>query len=137
MDQVASEPQVSNGALDDERAAVLAARERLGDDLDRLDSEVRAQVAGGVQQVVFKLGATAVAFGAAAGVRKALTFAWRSARKADPPDDPFSPDTPWVDALLWTVATAVGVGVARLVAERGAVLGWERATGARAPSHRS
>lgn len=137
MDQVASDAQVSNGALEDERAAVLAARERLGDDLDRLDSEVRAQVAGGVQTVVFKIGTTAAAVAAAAAVRQGVRLAWRGARKTEPPADPSSPDTSWADALMWTVATAIGVGIARLIAQRGAVLGWERATGSRAPQHRA
>lgn len=134
MDQVTTDQPVGNGALGDERAAVVAARDRLGHDLERLDSEVRAQVAGGVQTVVFKLVGAAAGVAAAAAVRKGLTFAWRGARKADPPSDLLSPDTPWSEALVWTIATAVGVGVARLLAERGAAVGWEKATGARAPT---
>lgn len=135
MDQVTSDAQVGDGALDSERAAVIAARERLGQDLDRLDSEVRAQVAGGVQTVVFRLGTTVAGFAAAAGVRKMLGYAWKGARKADPPHDPVSLETPWKEALAWTVATAIGMGVARLLAERGAAAGWQRATGSRAPGH--
>ncbi len=133
MDQVTSEPQVGNGELDEERAAVLAARDRLGHDLDRLDSEVRAQVAGGVQTAVYKLGAAVAAFAAAAIVRKALGAAWKGARKGDPPEDPVDPSTSWGDALAWTAATAVGVGVAKLIAARGTAAGWERATGSRPP----
>jgi hypothetical protein len=136
VDQVAGDREIGNGALATERAAVTQARERLGQDLDRLDSEVRAQVAGGVQTVVWKMSAAGLGLVAAAGVRKAMTFAWRQARKHDPPDDPSSPDTSWGEALGWTIAMAVGVGVARLLAERGAAAGWEKATGAR-PPHRA
>lgn len=135
MDQVATDQPVADGALGGERAAVLAARERLGTDLDRLDSEVRAQVAGGVQTVVWKLGAAAAGFAAAAAMRKLVTYAWKTARRSEPPHDPVSPETPWGEALAWTLATAVGVGIGRLLAERGAAVGWRKATGNRPPGH--
>lgn len=133
MDQVATDKKVANGALEDEVAAVVLARERLGLGIDRLDAEVRAQVAGGVQKTAWKVGATLAGVLAAAAVRKGLTVAWRSAMKNDPPHDPSSPDTTWGEALAWTVATAIGVGIARLIVDRGAVAGWERATGSRPP----
>lgn len=132
MDQATADPEV--GGLAAERTAVLAAREQLGRDIGRLDAEVRTQVAGGVQKIVWKLGAAGAAFAAATAVRKLMAVAWKGAKKTDPPSDPASEDVSWSDAVMWTAATAVGIGVAKLVAARGAAVGWKKATGERPPS---
>lgn len=38
-------------------------------------------------------------------------------------------DTGWGEAIAWTAATGVAIGVARLVAARAAAADWQRATG--------
>ena len=120
-----------------ERAAVVAARERLGADLERLDGEVRSQVAGGVQKIVWKVGAAGLGFGAALIARKALEAAWRGATKDAPPEDPGDSTTSWSSALLWTLATAGGVGLAQLVASRGADAGWRKLAGEPPPGRQA
>lgn len=72
-------------------------------------------------------GASGVA--AAAATRQALRAVWRARKHDDPPANPAAPGTTWPDAMLWAVATGVALGVARLVAMRGAAAGWRRATG--------
>ena len=52
-------------------------------------------------------------------------------RRATGPDEegsPTDPRIPWATAIGWTVATAVAVGVARVLAVRGAARAWEVAT---------
>ena len=44
-----------------------------------------------------------------------LDKVWRKAKKTEPPADPASPGTPWVEALTWAAASGVAVGVSRLV----------------------
>ena len=70
---------------------------------------------------------------AAAVVRKVATTTWRTTKHEDPPADPAARDVSWPDALAWTIAVAVGAAVARLVAQRGAAVVWERATGEPVP----
>jgi hypothetical protein len=70
---------------------------------------------------------------AAALTRKALTALWRARKHDDPPANPASPQTSWTEAVTWAAATGVALGVARLVALRGAAAGWQRATGALPP----
>ena len=65
--------------------------------------------------------------------RQSLNQAWRLAYKEDPPQDPSAWDVEWKDAVVWTLATSVVVGMGRLLARRGAAAGWERLTGERPP----
>jgi len=60
---------------------------------------------------------------------KALDKAWRKTRHTSPPADPSAPGTPWAEALSWAVASGVAVGVARLVATRGAATATAKLTG--------
>ena len=120
-----------------ERAAVVAARERLGADLERLDGEVRSQVAGGVQKTDWKVGAAGLGFGAALVARKGLEALWRGATKSPPPEDPGDSTTGWGTAVLWTIATAVGVALAQLIASRGADAGWRKVAGEPPPGRQA
>jgi hypothetical protein len=70
---------------------------------------------------------------AAAVTRQALSAVWRARKHDDPPANPAAPSTSWPDAVLWAVATGVALGVARLVALRGAAAGWEKAKGTLPP----
>jgi len=51
-------------------------------------------------------------------VKAALTATWRKATKSEPPQNPDSPEVAWREALAWTVASSVAVGIAGLVARR-------------------
>ena len=57
--------------------------------------------------------------------RRALQTMWRGMQGEPPPDSPADRGTPMRVALIWAVATGVGVGVMRLLAIRGAARGWE------------
>ncbi len=70
---------------------------------------------------------------AGAAARVAVNAAWRLAQGDDPPIDPESADTEWRDAIAWTIVTGVSMGLAQLVARRGAAAAWRRALGSRPP----
>ncbi len=58
-----------------------------------------------------------------------LDKVWRKTKKTEPPADPASPGTPWVEALTWAAASGVAVGVGRLVATKGAATAKLKLTG--------
>jgi hypothetical protein len=60
--------------------------------------------------------------------RRLLVLSWKSARHEPPPDDPADRGTPWTPAIVWAISSGVGIGVARLVAVRGAAKAWEATT---------
>jgi uncharacterized BrkB/YihY/UPF0761 family membrane protein len=68
-----------------------------------------------------------------AAVRTGLNQAWRFAKEQDPPDDPASLDVTWRDAIAWTLATSIVIGLGRLFALRGAAAGWTHLTGEAPP----
>lgn len=110
-------------------AAVEAARDKLGRDLDTLTTEVRAQMGQTAQRTAWKIAATGAGVIAGVLARKAIIAGWKAAKHTDPPTNPAARETQWTEALLWTMATGIGVGVARLVATRGVAAGWVKATG--------
>jgi anti-sigma-K factor RskA len=63
------------------------------------------------------------------GARRVVQLAWRS--DGDAPDE--DPRSSWTQALGWAVAVGVAVGVARVIAVRGAARVFERATGETPP----
>ena len=131
--QTAAERAALNGLVE-QVAAVEAARARLGEDLDRLTSEVRAQMSKRTEETAWKVIGTGGAILAGMMARKALVALWtRSARMPNPPTNPASRTTSWGEALAWTVASGLVVAVARLLAERGAAAGWEKAMGSLPP----
>lgn len=65
----------------------------------------------------------------AATVRAALNQTWKLVMHEDPPLDPTSREVSWRDAILWTVASGVAVGLGMLIARRAAAAGWERLMG--------
>lgn len=61
--------------------------------------------------------------------RSVLDKAWAVTRGGNPPRNPAARGTSWGDALAWAVASGVTVGVARMVATRGAASAWEKVMG--------
>lgn len=73
--------------------------------------------------------ALASATAAAVLTRRLLKSGWSSLRGDEPPTNPAARSVTWGDALAWTVATGVTVGIARLLAQRGAASGWKKVQG--------
>lgn len=59
-------------------------------------------------------------------VTKALEKAWRKVKNEDPPADPASEDVSWRDAIGWTLASGVVIGLTKLLVEKGATEGWKK-----------
>lgn len=74
-----------------------------------------------------------VAVGSAAlagiGARSLMNGGWKLVRGNEPPENPAARSVDWGEAIAWTVATGVVVGMMRLLAERGAASGWKRVKG--------
>ncbi len=58
-----------------------------------------------------------------------LDKVWRKTKKTEPPADPASPGTPWLEAITWAAASGVAVGVARLVTTKGVATARLKLTG--------
>ncbi len=80
------------------------------------------------RKVLWNAYATAVGALTAVVATKALEGAWRLATGGEPPE-PTDPNTPLRQALAWAVASALGIGVATVMANRIAAIQWERAMG--------
>lgn len=78
---------------------------------------------------MWKALSTLAAVGAAAAARNAASAVWRNRTGHEPPTNPADPDTDWAEAIGWTLVTGALVGVARLVARRGAAMVWEKIEG--------
>jgi hypothetical protein len=66
-------------------------------------------------------------------VERSLEAGWKAATNHRPPGKPESPKTSWREALIWTGASALAIGLAQVAARRGAAIGWQHATGKKAP----
>lgn len=62
--------------------------------------------------------------------RRTLLVGWRTVRNSEPPANPASMRTTWAEAVAWSIASGVVLGLARLIALRGAAEAWRAATGA-------
>jgi len=115
-------------------AAVGSARERLARDLDRLTVELSGQMGQTMEKTAWKaLGLLATVVSGLVA-RKALVALWRAVRHGqDPPANPASRSTTWGEAIGFAVASGVLVGVARLIAARGAAAGWQKVLGTLPP----
>lgn len=75
---------------------------------------------------IVALGSAALA---AIAIRNLLETGWEVVRHEEPPLNPAARSVSWGDALAWTVASGVAVGVGRMLAQRGAAAGWKKMKG--------
>lgn len=80
-------------------------------------------------KLTYNILATGAAILAANLVRKGLASGWERINNQVAPENPADPETSWKEALAWSVATGVAVGLARMLAQRGAAAGWHRFMG--------
>ncbi len=75
--------------------------------------------------------AVSLAMAAVAGIamRRMLETVWEQWRGDEAPKNPAARSVGWGDALTWTLATGMAVGIARLLARRGLAEGWRRVRG--------
>lgn len=88
-------------------------------------------MAGG--KPVWKLVGITSGLVAARTTKKVLDKTWTKTKGSEPPRNPAAPGTSWGEALSWAVATGAALGVARLVAVRGAAQAWKKTTGSLPP----
>lgn len=62
-------------------------------------------------------------------VRNLLESGWEMVKRDEPPQNPAARSVDWSEAVAWTVATGVAVGLGRLLAQRGAAAGWKKVRG--------
>ena len=88
------------------------------------------------RETTWKIVSTVSAMVGALAARKLLELGLNAVRKdgaSKPTLDPASRRFSRKDAVLWAVTVGIGVGIARIVSTRLAVIGWEAATGTRPP----
>ena len=90
-------------------------------------------MANTARKIGWKVVGTSAGLGAAFLTKKAITAVWRGTKQADPPANPAAAGTTWPEAITWAASTGVALGVARVVAQRGAAAGWQKATGSLPP----
>jgi Protein of unknown function (DUF4235) len=89
-----------------------------------------------VRERIWKLVFTGTGMLGALLARKLMRAGYAAIRKdasAASPFDPTKARFSWSDALLWAAAAGIGLGIAKVVSARVAVLGWETATGTAPP----
>lgn len=62
-------------------------------------------------------------------VQRGLNSGWNAVMHEDPPNVKELPVKPWRVAFAYTLASGIAVGMARLLSQRGAAMGWEKITG--------
>ena len=78
---------------------------------------------------IFSIVATGAAVLAGSLIQNALEEGWKSVKEEEPPKDPASEDVSWSDAIAWTVATGVAVGLTKLLVKKVSAKGWKKLTG--------
>lgn len=68
---------------------------------------------------------------------RVVSSLWRRTAGEDPPVDVAADEIEWRQVLAFAAASALVVGVAQVLARRGAALAWHRAVGKRPPRPRA
>lgn len=85
------------------------------------------------QKLLWNLYAGAIGALTAVVAQKAVSGAWRLATGDEPPE-PGDPATPLTEALIWALASGIGIGIAQLLMNRVAADRWQAVMGTPAPS---
>lgn len=88
---------------------------------------------GPSQQMLWKLYAGALGAGATLLTTKVVNSAWKAVT-GDDPGDPNDPDTPITQAIMWALASGLGIGISRMMVNRFTARRWKAAMGADAPN---
>jgi hypothetical protein len=80
------------------------------------------------EKVLRKLYVAVLGFVATFAAQKLLTMGWKAVTGNEPPS-PTDPQTPFRQALSWVLASAIGIGVTQLAAQRLANKRWSDETG--------
>ncbi|CAN5582228.1 hypothetical protein BH10ACT1_BH10ACT1_28830 [soil metagenome] len=78
--------------------------------------------------LIWTLATTGAAIAAASVAKKALTKGWVK-RRGKVPGNPAGGDTTWSEALAWALVSGIGVGIARLLAQRGVAFAFQKKRG--------
>lgn len=81
----------------------------------------------------YQIATAGAALLAGALVKTLLTAGWRGIANSEPPLNPENPEVSWRDALTWTIASSVVIGVAGLMARKGVSTFIERPFGGSEP----
>jgi hypothetical protein len=86
---------------------------------------------------MWKLESAAIAVVTGFLAQELIKLVYRVVRRDKTRDTPFDPRNArfsWLNALAWATAAGLGLGVARVLSNRVAALGWELATGTPPPA---
>lgn len=87
------------------------------------------------EKVLWQIYAGALGAVSTIAARKLITKAWEVATGDEPPD-PNDPETPLVQAIIWALASGVGVGMTQLAMNRYMQRHWRLNMGQKAPGKR-
>jgi len=87
---------------------------------------------GASEKLVWKIYASAVGAATTLLAQKLVSGAWKAATGDNPPDAN-NPHVPLHEAIIWAIASGLGVGMAQLVMNRYMAGRWEMKMGHRAP----
>jgi hypothetical protein len=89
------------------------------------------------EKLLWKVAGGVTAAAAAVAAKKAVDLAWRAISGGkEPPANPEDPETTWGEAVAWALLSGTAIGLARLLAQRGAAKMWKRRTGSLPPGIR-
>jgi hypothetical protein len=89
------------------------------------------------EKLLWKVAGGVTAAAAAVEAKKAVDLAWRAVSGGkEPPANPEDPETTWGEAVAWALLSGTAIGLARLLAQRGAAKMWKRRTGSLPPGIR-
>lgn len=87
------------------------------------------------EKIVWNLYAGALGAVSTIAAKKLITKVWEASTGDEPPD-PNDPETPMMTAVIWSIASGVGVGVTQLVMNRFMQRHWSKGMGNVAPGKR-
>lgn len=84
------------------------------------------------ERIFWKIYAGVIGTATTMVAQKLVTKAWEASTGDEPPD-PNDPDTPLVHAIIWAVASGLGVGMAQMTMNRYMQKRWNKNMGHGAP----